>query len=188
MKNFKSILSMLIVVMMVATMIVPSFANEAVEVTEAAEAYITSDGATIKVHNLFDIKDVSLAEGEYSTYREVKNNLMVSVTSKSNKVENNTFTYVVTHGGMHTVAIRYNDGTQKVLTHEIVVTDPVFTSNGLQIVVSNLGDDVKTIRTSAGTLNSVQEIKKTAGSRSFSQNHIKYAESFLLHFIRMEGN
>lgn len=186
MKNFKRVLSMLIVVMMVAAMFVPAFANEAVEATEAAEAYITSDGATIKVHNLFDIKDVSLAEGEYSTYREVKNNLMVSVTSKSNKVVDNTFTYIVTHGGMHTVAIRYNDGTNVVLTHEIVVTDPVFTTNGLQIIVSNLGDDVKTIRTSTGTLNSVQEIKKTAGSRSFSQNHIKYAESFLLQY-REEG-
>lgn len=187
MKNFKRVLSMLIVVMMVAAMFVPSFADEAVEVAPATEeAYIDSVGATIKVHNLFDIKDISLAEGEYSTYREVKNNLMVSVTSASNKIADNTFTYVVAHGGIHTVAIRYNDGTQKVLTHEIVVTDPVFTADGLQITVSNLGDDVKTVRTSAGTLNSVQEIKKTAGSRSFSQNHIKYAESFLLQY-REEG-
>ena len=161
MKNFKSLLSVLLVVMMVATMLVPSFASAE---RASEEAYITSDGATIQVHNLFDIKDVSLAEGEWSTYREVKNNLLVSVTAASNKVSDNTFTYIVTHGGMHTVAIRYNDGTQKVLTHEIVVTDPVFTANGLQIVVSNLGDDVKTIRTSTGTLNSVQEIKKFIAS------------------------
>ncbi|MBQ4601237.1 MAG: hypothetical protein IJB24_00075, partial [Clostridia bacterium] len=177
MKNFKSLLSVVLVVMMVATMFVPSFAADATDSTP----YVTSNGATINVNNLYDVKDLYIAEGEYNTYREVKDaGYLVGATSK--KIINNAYTYIVTHGGMHTVVVRYNDGSNVVLHHEIQVTDPVFEAHGLQIRISNLDKDVKIIRTAKGDHDTVKAIKTSDGYRGFSQANIKGAESYMLQY------
>ncbi len=68
MKNFKRVLSVILVVMMVATMFVPSFAND----TETTTPYVSSNGATMTVHELHDIKDFFIAEGTFTSYREMK--------------------------------------------------------------------------------------------------------------------
>ncbi len=148
---------------------------------EADEPTVSAEGPNLTIHNLNDVKDIWVGLGEYDTYRDVKNNAVVQITSaKINGASE--YTYLVKDGGMHTVLIRYNDGTQKFLYIEINVTEPTFSVNGLQLTVGNL-EGVKVIRTAYGEHKTVSSIKKTAGARGFTaKNDIKGADSYKIQY------
>ncbi|MBE6686945.1 MAG: hypothetical protein E7591_06900 [Ruminococcaceae bacterium] len=139
-----------------------------IEAEPTEEPYITADGVTMTVHNLIGVKDYFIAEGDYDTYREVKNNLLVQITQNRIKGENE-YTYVVPNFGRHTVYIRYEDTTKAatILKVDLEGNVPEMNANGLQLTVDNLGG-VKLIRTAYGDHNSASEIKKAAGSRAFT--------------------
>ena len=87
---------------------------------------------------------------------------------------------------MHTILIRYNDGTTALFHEELTVDEPVFTTNGLQVTVSNL-PDVKVIRTAYGEWNSVRELKATDSIRNFSaKTAIKGKDPYTIQY-REEG-
>lgn len=142
---------------------------------------LSAEGPNLTVHNLWDVKDIWIGYGEYTSYRDVKNNAVVQITAL--KINGATeYTYLVKNGGMHTVLVRYNDGTQTFLYVNIKVTEPTFVSNGLQLTVENL-DGVKVIRTSYGEYKTVSEIKRGTGSRSFTaKNEIKGADSYKIQY------
>ncbi|MBQ4562459.1 MAG: leucine-rich repeat domain-containing protein [Clostridia bacterium] len=151
------------------------------EMPVVKEPYLSSYGVQLTVHDLYDIKDYFIAEGDHNTYREVKNNLVVSIGAA--KLGTRTeYTYTLPHHGMHTVYIRYNDGSYKILKTEITGAEPEYTVNGLQLTVSNL-DDIKVIRTAYGEFNFVSAMKKDATHRAFTaKNDIKGSDSYKIQY------
>ena len=50
---------------------------------------------------------------------------------------------------MHTVLVRYNNGSEFIFHKTLTVDEPVFETNGLQVTVKNI-PDIKVIRTAYG--------------------------------------
>ncbi len=148
---------------------------------EPVELSVSSDGPNLTVSGMADVKDVFIALGEYTTYRDVKNNMVVQLTT--NKLAGAAeYTYTLKAGGYYTVLVRYNDGTQVFLYQQIDVTEPTFTADGLQLTVGNLAD-VKVIRTAYGEYKTVSEIKKAETARAFTaKNDIKGADSYMIQY------
>ena len=129
--------------------------------------YVSSYGVKITVHNLYDVKDFYIAKGEYNSYREIKDHGYIVSVSGAKVGTKHDYTYTVYEPGVHTVLVRHNDGTQDLFHHELTVDEPVFTENGLQVIISNL-PDVKVIRTAYGSYTTVKEMKATDTIRNFS--------------------
>ncbi|MBE6572889.1 MAG: hypothetical protein E7652_00675 [Ruminococcaceae bacterium] len=130
--------------------------------------YITSDGVTVTVHNLYGVRDFFIAEGDYNTYTEINQNKIVRVT-ETKIAGAHDYSYIVTNPGRHSVCIRFNDTTREnIITQiDLTVVEPAFQNKGLQVHLSNL-EDVKVIRTAYGEFATPGEIKRAAGQRSFS--------------------
>lgn len=149
-------------------------------------ASVTSYGVMVTLHDLHDVKDFFIAKGQYNDYDEIKDNGYIVRVTSAKLGDKHDYTYTVSTPGMHTVLIRYNDGTEVVFHEELTVDLPVFTGNGLQLIISNI-PDVKVIRTAYGSYNTPGEIKRAAGSRSYSaKSDIKGAESYTIQY-REEG-
>ncbi|MBQ4601929.1 MAG: InlB B-repeat-containing protein, partial [Clostridia bacterium] len=120
---------------------------------EPAELTVSADGPNLTISCMADVKDVFIALGDYNTYRDVKNNMVVQLTT--NKLAGaSEYTYTLKAGGYYTVLVRYNDGTQTFLYQQVNVTEPTFSADGLQLTVGNL-EGVKVIRTAYGEHKSV---------------------------------
>ncbi len=145
------------------------------------DPFVTSDGVQMTMHNLFDVKDVFIAEGDRDTYRAVKDNLVVQITG--NKLGTSSeYTYTVKKHGIHTVYIKYNDGSHVILKNDVTGAEPTFSVNGLRLTVGNL-ENVKVIRTAYGEHKTVSSIKKTAGARGFTaKNDIKGADTYKIQY------
>ncbi|MBR5515515.1 MAG: fibronectin type III domain-containing protein [Clostridia bacterium] len=142
----------------------------------AAEPYLTSNGVTLNMHELQGVRDIFIAKGDWNSYREVKDNLVVMLTQ--NKLAgNNSYTYILPNPGAYTVYIRYNNTNiaDKVLKTVLTATEPAFLANGLQLTIDNL-EGVKVVRTAYGEYKSAGEIKRAPGSRSFSARDINGSE------------
>ena len=149
-------------------------------------ASVSTYGVTVTLHDLHDVRDFFIAEGEFNSYDEIKDNgYIVRVTSV--KIgDKHDYTYTVPTPSMYTVLIRYNDGSEVVFHEELTVDLPVFTGNGLQIIISNI-PDVKVIRTAYGDWSMPSEVKKAPGSRSYSAKaDIKGADQYTIQY-REEG-
>ncbi len=147
------------------------------------KTYITSYGVKLTVNDLSrDFKDFFIAKGEHNTYSEMKTaGIIVNVTSA--KVGNaHDYTYTLRNDGVHTVLIRYNDGSTEALHIDLKVDKPVFTENGLQIIISNI-PDLKVIRTAYGDWSTPKEVKSAPGARNFSNKAVvKNAESYTIQY------
>ena len=153
------------------------------EITPSLSAY----GVKLTLNDLRpDVKDFFIAKGTYQSYSEIKAaGYIVNVTSA--KIQGrHDYSYTVYEDGVHTVLIRYNDGTSDVLHIDLTVDKPVFTENGLQMIISNL-PDVKVIRTAYGTWDTVKELKATDTIRNFSaKTAIKGKDPYTIQY-REEG-
>ncbi len=148
--------------------------------------YLSAYGVKITVHNLNNVKDFFIAKGEYNTYSEIKENGYIFNATAGKIAGKHNYTYTVYEPGIHTVLIRYNDGTTTALHETLVVDEPVFTTTGLQVIVSNL-PDVKVIRTAYGEWNTVKELKATDTIRNFSaKTAIKGKDPYTIQY-RNEG-
>ncbi|MBR4881906.1 MAG: hypothetical protein IKU19_08220, partial [Clostridia bacterium] len=148
---------------------------------------VTSYGVKITLNDIrTDIKDYFIAKGEYNTYNELKANGYI-VNISANKIgTKHSYTYTVSEPGVHTVLIRYTDGSFEVFHHELTVDTPVFTENGLQVTVSNI-PDVRIIRTAPGRYTTASDVKNAGGCRNYSNKSvINNAESYKLQY-RDEG-
>ena len=149
-------------------------------------ASVSTYGVKITLHDLFDVKDFYIAKGEYQTYREIKDNgYIVSVTSA--KIGNkHDYTYTVYEPGVHTILVRYNDGRSVIFHEDLTVTEPTFTTNGLQVTIGNI-PDVKVIRTAYGEYYTPGDTKRAPGARNFSNKSvIKNADEYMIQY-RDEG-
>jgi len=132
------------------------------------DVYADSDGVTITVHNLEGVRNFLIAKGTYDSYSDTRANQIVGVSAE--KINGaNEYSYVVKDPGDYTVAVRYLDTTKenKILHLTLTVTEPEFKENGLQVKVGNL-EGVKVIRTAYGEYNTMGDIKRAEGSRSFN--------------------
>ncbi len=143
-------------------------------------------GVKITIDGLYDVKDCFIAKGEFNNYNEIKDNGYI-VRLTANKIAGkHSYTYTVSEPGMHTVLVRYNDGSEYIFHEELTVDEPVFTTNGLQVTVSNI-PDVKVIRTAYGEYYTPGDTKRAPGARNFSNKSvIKDAEEYMLQY-REEG-
>ncbi len=149
------------------------------------EPYLTSAGVALTMHNIGDVKDIFIAEGECDTYREVKNNLVVQITRNKIKGESD-YTYTVKSHGIHTVYLRYDDGSYIILKTEIEGVEPEFIGNGLQLTVSDL-ENVRVIRTAYGEFDRAGLMKRDVTHRAFTaKNDIKGADEYTIQY-RNEG-
>ena len=145
------------------------------------QPFVTSEGVQVTMHNISDVKDIFIAEGDHDTYREVKNNLVVQITQ--NKLKGaKEYTYAVKNHGMHTVYLRYEDGSYLILKNEVTGAEPEFAENGLQLTVKNL-ENVKVIRTAYGDYDKVGAMKKASTHRGFTaKSSIKGADEYTIQY------
>ena len=147
---------------------------------------VVSNGVTITILNLYNVKDLFIAKGEHQEYRDIKENGFIFWVGAAKLAGRSKFSYTVAEQGVHTVLIRYNDGRQDVFHETLSVDEPVFTANGMQVTVSDLSD-VKVIRTAYGEWNSVKELKSSGSARSFTANaDIRGEDSYTVQY-REEG-
>ena len=148
--------------------------------------YISSYGVTLTVHGLHGAKDLFIAEGEYHSYRELKDNGYTVCATSRKFTSEYSYCYTLKDPGIHTVIIRYNDGTQSILHETLRADEPIFTENGLQLIISNI-PDVRVIRTAYGEWNTVKELKATDTIRNFSaKTAIKGKDPYTVQY-RTEG-
>ena len=147
---------------------------------------VTTYGVKITVDGLYNVKDCFIAKGEFNTYNEIKDNGYI-VRLTANKIAGkHSYTYTVSEPGMHTVLVRYNDGSEYIFHEELTVDEPVFTTNGLQVTISNI-PDVKVIRTAYGEYYTPGDTKRAEGARNFSNKSvIKNADEYMIQY-RDEG-
>ena len=158
---------------------------KAMDVTDFTP-YVSAYGVKVTIHNLYDVKDFFIAKGEFSSYAEIKQNGYIFSASATKIAGKHDYNYTVYEPGVHTILIRYNDGTTDVFHETLTVDEPVFTTNGLQVTVSNL-PDVKVIRTAYGEWNTVKELKATDTIRNFSaKTAIKGKDPYTIQY-REEG-
>ncbi len=149
-------------------------------------ASVSSYGVTVTLRDLHDVRDFFIAKGQFNNYDEIKDNGYIVRVTSAKLGDKHDYTYVVPNPGMHTVLIRYNDGSEVIFHEKLTVDLPVFTGNGLQVIISNI-PDVKVIRTAYGNWSTPSEIKKALGSRSFSaKSDIKGADEYMIQY-REEG-
>ncbi len=145
-------------------------------------AHVSSYGPTVTLHDMLDIKDFFIAKGKFDSYNEIKANGYITRVTAAKLGDKRDYTYIVPTEGMHTVLIRYNDGTELFFHEEITVDKPVFTGNGLQVIVSNI-PDVKVIRTAYGEYTTPSAIKRAPGARNFSaKSDIKGSDSYKIQY------
>ncbi|MBR4881776.1 MAG: DUF5011 domain-containing protein, partial [Clostridia bacterium] len=145
------------------------------------EPFVTSEGVQVTTHNIKDAKDIFIAEGDWDSYRDVKNNLVVQLTQNKLKGQNE-YTYIVPHHGVHTVYIRYEDGSYLICKTDVTGDEPEYTVNGLQLTVNNL-ENIKVIRTAYGEYSSVGAMKKSSTHRAFTaKNDIKGKDSYMIQY------
>ncbi len=153
--------------------------------------YLTAYGVKLTVNDFKDgYKDMWIAEGTWNNYSEIKNNAEWKYQAAAAKLSNYFATHDITvtcpQPGMHTVLIRYTDGSYEVMYIDLVVDVPTFYENGLQITVNNI-PDIRMIRTAYGQFDTVSEVKNAPGVRNFSnKTAIKNAESYKIQY-REEG-
>ncbi len=147
---------------------------------------LSSYGVTITIHNLYNVKDFFIAKGEYQTYSEIKTAGYIFSAGAAKIAGKHDYKYTVKEPGMHTVLIRYIDGTAKALHEELTVDEPEFAENGLQVTISNI-PDVKIIRTAYGEWSTTKELKQTDTLRNFSaKTAIKGKDPYTIQY-RNEG-
>ena len=147
---------------------------------------VTAYGVKITVDGLYDAKDFFIAKGEYSSYNEIKNNGYIVRVTDTKMAGKHSYTYTVSEPGVHTVLVRYNDGSEYIFHEILTVDEPVFVTNGLQVTVKNI-PDIKVIRTAYGEYYTPGDTKRAEGARNFSNKAvIKDAESYMLQY-RDEG-
>ncbi|MBR4881893.1 MAG: hypothetical protein IKU19_08155, partial [Clostridia bacterium] len=102
------------------------------------------DNSTLTLKNLYNVKDIFFATGTQSTYREVKNNLIYSLTSA--KLSDTGYSYTFSGAGMHTAYIRFTDQRpDQRIVFNINVTKPTFTPGNGKLTIKNI-DNAKVIR------------------------------------------
>lgn len=170
------------IVVLIGVVLFLSLSLYAADQTNDIKTEVSTYGVRITLRNLYDVKDFYIARGEYNTYRELKNNgYIVGVTSA--KIGNKTdYSYTVKEPGIYTILVRYNNQTERIFHRKLVVEEPTFITNGLQITVGNI-PDVKVIRTAYGEWNTPGDIKRAKGSRNFSNKSvIQNSEEYLLQY------
>ena len=139
-------------------------------------------GITVKISDLnSDIKDIFIAKGYRSTYRECNDNKIVRLTESDLADESQTTNYGrtivyvidyrnVSPDGNYTVCVRYNsDRVNDMMRFHIDYPTPHVTLHGLQITVEGL-QNIKNIRIAPGEYETAGEVKRADGVRIFSKN------------------
>ena len=132
------------------------------------------NGITIKIDGISsDVKDIFLAPGTLSTYRECNDNKIVRLYNLEGK---RSVTYAIDYrnisvDGDYTMCVRYNStgrGPEFSYFH-LDYPQPEVTVHGLQITISGL-QNIRTVRIASGVYTTASDVKKAPDVRLFSKN------------------
>ena len=148
---------------------------------------VSVNAITIKLENLSSyVSSVYIAKGKFSTYREIKNNLLYSATSAKFS-DKHTLTYVWNNVQTDengecdiSVCLRNTDNTDTILHTKIDIDIPKFTKDGLNLQIENLVN-VKSIRRVPGVYKTLSEVKQ-AGATCYSSSVISPDNTAKIHF------
>ena len=149
-----------------------------VDPTVIDPTYDGAKGLNINIGNInSDVRDIFLAPGHYTTYRQTNDNKIVRLYNFEEKTTNygRNLTYLidyrnVSQSGEYTLCVRYNSGRDNTFIYFTIETPkPQITVNGLQVTISGL-QDIKSIRTAAGSYVTAAEVKAAPGMRAFVRN------------------
>ncbi len=152
--------------------------NDNTEFLVPVDVRVTNDGPKVNLWSLEAANDFFIAKGHYETYSDVKANHVFRATS-AKFGETGNYSYLLTQPGEHTVLIRYNSGESYYTYVDVEVPVPTFSANGVQLTVGGL-KEVKAVRIAYGVYETVSQIKKAAGSRTFTQSVIKGNDSYTI--------
>ncbi len=142
---------------------------------------VTADGVTLTVHNLYNIRDLFIAKGNYDTFEAIKNNYIVRRTAEYLNGAK-SYQYIVTNPGLHTVLVRYDDGSYDVCKISLSVNEPIFATDGLRVKIDNL-KGVQVVRMILGTYTTDESVKSAQGCWNLTNKSvIKNAPSYTLQF------
>lgn len=123
----------------------------------------------IIVKNLDCVKEILIAKGMRNDYEAVESNLIYRTGDKM-LTPDVPYTYTVSDEGIFTVCAVYSN--RNVIQY--VKTDlsmPTFVENGLQLKIGNL-TGVKLIRVAYGDYNTIGQISRAEGERSFTTKDV----------------
>ncbi|MBE6686235.1 MAG: leucine-rich repeat domain-containing protein [Ruminococcaceae bacterium] len=147
------------------------------------EPEISSNNVLITINNLECVKEIVIAEGGYSNYEVIVQNAVLTVT-KDKFNEDYSYIYNTSKAGDFSVAVLYYGG-QKVCRSFKTFT-PRFTENGLQLSISGIYG-AKLIRAAYGDYDTIGQISRAEGERSFTDKDVlKYRSTYTIQF-RDEG-
>lgn len=139
--------------------------------TQTVDTY----GVTMRVNNLYGVKDFFVAKGHYTTYREVKNaDGSFAVTSaKFGAAHSYKYGAAIGDPGEYTICIRYDDSARAdvILYFTCEVEYPTVDVFGKNITIGNI-DDIRVIRVAPGTFESSHDVKFAEGCRNFNAKTI----------------
>ncbi|MBQ4054280.1 MAG: hypothetical protein IJD17_01095, partial [Clostridia bacterium] len=143
---------------------------------------VSSNGLTITLKNLYEVNDVFIAKGNYSTYREIKNSGSNIRVSPAKIGDSKDYSLIVAESGEYTVCFRYKDGRDHLIVHHTVeIVRPEIAIDGLQVTVSNL-EGIKVIRSAPGEWTTAGEVKRAAGCRNYTNSAIKGADPYTIQY------
>ncbi|MBQ7160210.1 MAG: InlB B-repeat-containing protein [Clostridia bacterium] len=150
---------------------------------ERITPYVSSiEGITVRIEGLgSDIKDIFLAPGRLSTYRECSDSKIVRLTQSTfatpGRTSNygRTINYVIDYrsvsaSGDYTMCVRFNSGRETRFSYfHIDCPEPTVSVNGLQITVDGLRN-IRNIRIAPGEYETAGDVKRAPGVRLFNKN------------------
>ena len=140
--------------------------------------YEGAKGLNITIDNISsDVKDIFIAPGTLTTYRQCSDNKIVRLYDFGDKTYNRgrTLDYLIDYrkiseSGDYTMCVRYLSGREHTFTYfHIDVPAPQLQINGLQVTINDLRG-IKSIRTAPGSYETASEVKAAPGMRAFVKN------------------
>jgi len=148
------------------------------------EITVTSSEGTITVSGLVDINDLWIAEGEWTTYADIKAQAAsyFRVKGDSTRIVDGVLNYKAPTDGLFTVIVRLTDGTELVFNVEVAT---YFVLKGASITVNHIDvDTINDVWVSAGTLDNYADIKANMIFRTKADGKRVIDGSFTYNFTK----
>lgn len=144
---------------------------------------IYGDYAAVTLTNLECVKEVVIAKGRYSNYVLINKNALITIT-KDKFNDDYSYNYRILEDGDYSVAVVYYGGYTVCKT--VKNTMPRFEEKGLQLKISGIYG-AKLIRVAYGDYDTIGQISRAEGERSFTDRDVlKYRSEYTIQF-REEG-
>ncbi len=139
---------------------------------------------TVSLKNVYDVKEIRFAIGQYTTVSQLKNaegNLTLSASLAASFIKDGVFSYDVAYAGSYTFCIRHNDGTNDFLYVDVKDINTYLVSDGLRLTVTDMkaASEIRDMWIAQGTWTTYSEIKnQVAAGAKYQATSTKLANYF----------